>query len=139
MHVFQKEITPPVIETNLHTEIHEYLYKVMYATLSHKPEQILPLCDPAYKLDQHDNNLSGNTKQFVNELYCQFSSDYDKYICYIFQDIQSIKTTNISKTSSEYTVTFYVVTSEYKFTLNMTIIERNEGNIIKYGIVGAYA
>ncbi|MBP8753847.1 MAG: hypothetical protein KBH39_06460 [Chitinophagales bacterium] len=116
-------------------ELEKFISKFEKAVTAHKYNKELKLTDADYRAEQHDDFLSGNTKQFIDELFSGYEIQTDTFINFKLTDIDALTVQEVFQNShTDYTMSWLVSskkTGSAKCQLHITK-KKN-----KWGVVGA--
>lgn len=118
-------------------EINEFISEFKAAVLAQDQRAIMDLMDPAYKMEQHDKFHEGNTKRFLDELFCGNVPHSDVFRCMKLKKVRSIELAGLGEGNKNISAVFRVSDKKGAVDVMLTIVVRTEGGKKKYGIVGA--
>ncbi|MFW5793275.1 MAG: hypothetical protein ACOCWC_03250 [Bacteroidota bacterium] len=114
-----------------------YLSDFEKAVLKHDAERVLELMDEEYVKNQHDNFLSGNTTQFLNEFFCGNLIDGSGFKCPKFTEIKSLKRTRLIEEHEGFRVVYEVSTKKIKVETDWVITVKQFSGQKIFGLYGA--
>ena len=79
------------------SELELFIQKFMSAANNRNVDSVMMMMDPAYKMEQHDRFLKGNTKQFLNELFCGNLTDGSGFKCVKFKKIRFVQLASLGQ------------------------------------------
>lgn len=124
-----------LVQAQTQPGLEKYLSKFEKAVITHNYKALLKLSDADYKAEQHDAFLSGNTRQFIDELLSGYQLQTNAFINFRLSDIDAISIKEIVGVSEEeYTVHWLIISNQSgTATCSLTIAKKGK----KWGYVGA--
>ncbi|MBK8681323.1 MAG: hypothetical protein IPN31_05325 [Bacteroidetes bacterium] len=116
-------------------ELEKFISKFEKAVISHNYNKVLKHTDADYRTEQHDAFLKGNTKQFIDELFCGYEIQSDAFINFKLTDIDALSVQEVFQNSeSDYTMSWLVNSKELGSAKCQLHITKKKN---KWGVVGA--
>jgi len=105
--------------------------------LKHNTEKVLLLMDKEYLSEQHDNNLRGNTKQFLDEFFCGNLTNKEGFVCIKFINVTQMERLKIIEKENSFIVKYRIVSKQNEIETEWDVsMQTIEGKII-FGLIGA--
>jgi len=129
---------PPPPSAGLHNvALQNYLRTLEQTIAKHDVAAMMELMDRDYVKGQHDKNLEGRTKQFIDELFCGNETQNDQYMCIPFTDVNKANYTAIVDLEDGYSVFYEISSANKTISLDWWITAKIYDGKIVYGIYGA--
>jgi len=117
--------------------IDSFLNLFCNAVKTHNYQRVMGLMDDGYRMEQHDKFHKGNTKRFLNELFCGKLTTEDRFKCIKFDKVLDIETASKGEGESEVAIMMRVSDKKSKIDVLLTVKIVFKKGVKQYGIVGA--
>ncbi len=115
-----------------------FLSQFELAVLRHDLNGVLAFFDEAYRKEQHDQFLQGNTAQFVKEFFCGNSLKTDEFACLPLNEIIKMKRLSVDVIDEKECAIRYKLKSANRIiTIYAAMFRRTYNGELKWGLVGA--
>lgn len=122
-------------------ELNQFIHEFEKAANSNNTVLLMTLMDGAYRKEQHDHFLQGNTIQFINEFFCgTYITDKEgktQFDCPGLNTISDVKTVNITPSENGYKYIFKFKSGGKTYTSQRYISVKVIDNKRQFGLVGA--
>ncbi len=119
-------------------EVELFLKSFENSVQSHQKKQVLEFLDEDYKKSQHDEFLNGNTKQFLNELFCgNLKNNSEEFKCAVFDEITVIKHIEFKQEDELIHVFFEVKCNDEIILVDLYLKESIKNGKKELGVLGA--
>ncbi len=109
----------------------------MAAVMAKNENRLMGLMDDGYRLEQHDKFHKGNTKRFLDELFCGKVTTEERFKCIKLKNVKSIQLGSKGEGDKEVAVVFRVGDKKEQIDVILTIKITLKNGKKEYGIVGA--
>lgn len=121
---------------NKDPELQAFVSDFVEAAKSGNRRRLMGLMDPGYRMEQHDKFQKGNTKRFLDELFCGSLVDGSGFKCVKIKNIRNVEVASLGEGERNIAVVFRVSEKKTQVDVVLTIAVRNENGVRKFGIVG---
>lgn len=116
----------------------EFLGQFEEAVLKHDLKGVLSFFDEAYRKEQHDQFLQGNTEQFVKDFFCGNTLKTETFSCLSLNEIIKMKRVSLALIDENECAFRYKLKAQDRIViLYAAMFRRTYNGVLKWGIVGA--
>lgn len=117
--------------------VDSFLNLFLEASLMHNQQRLMAMMDQEYKEKQHDKVYKGNTRKFLDQLFCgTIIGDNGGARCVKLNKLENIELASKGDGDKEVTVVFRVYEKKYKVDVMLMVRIRHEPGKRHYGIIG---
>lgn len=117
-------------------ELDAFVKEFVEAAKDGNRRRLMGLMDPGYRMEQHDKFHEGNTKRFLDELFCGSLIDGSGFKCIKIKNIKDVELASLGEGDRNVAVVFRVSDKKSKIDVVLTIKIRLENGKREFGIVG---